>query len=334
MYVHSSRIRKQVEHMRSLGIDTADLMKQLGIEERELSDPERQFSFGQYQAVLDYAVRESGDPFYGLHMGKEPSLAGTIGMMCASCRNLRDAFAEGSRLFRIQGNFATVEFIEEKSVSRFIYSLSPEWTMKYPETARHEVDAMMMFLAAIASINSGGIVKPIALKLSCNALESCEEYVNNFGVCPSFKSESDEIHFRSSDLHVPMKAFNPETYLLLRQYIENQIRKFSGEESVSEKVRSILLTSMTYTFPDIGEVAGRLNVSSRTLQRQLSEERTSFQSILQDTRFDLAKQMLRQKQLTISEISYMLGYSDLGNFSRSFKKYTGTSPADYRRNPD
>jgi AraC-like DNA-binding protein len=64
-------------------------------------------------------------------------------------------------------------------------------------------------------------------------------------------------------------------------------------------------------------------MSPRTLQRQLSNEKTNFKTLLHNTLFDLAKQMLRKKDLTISEISYMLGYSDLGNFSRSFKKKIG-----------
>jgi AraC-like DNA-binding protein len=78
-------------------------------------------------------------------------------------------------------------------------------------------------------------------------------------------------------------------------------------------------------------VASKLNISSRTLQRQLSNEKTSFKALLQKTRFDLATDLLKNKEFTISEISYMLGYSDLGNFSRSFKKYAGISPQDYRR---
>ncbi len=127
-----------------------------------------------------------------------------------------------------------------------------------------------------------------------------------------------------------MKAFNPELFELLRSHVENQLRKYSNHDKVSEKVRSILLSSLQYTFPDIEAVSSRLNMSSRTLQRMLAQENTNFKSLLLDTRFDLAKQFLIQGELNISEIAYTLGYSDLANFSRSFKKFEGISPQQYR----
>ena len=130
---------------------------------------------------------------------------------------------------------------------------------------------------------------------------------------------------------IPMKAFNPETFELLRSHIDSQLKRLSSDSLVSEKVRSILLSSLRYRFPDINTVASKLNMSPRTLQRQLNYERTSFKILLQDTRFDLAKHLLKQRSFTISEISFMLGYSDLGNFSRSFKRQTGLSPQEYRR---
>ena len=77
-------------------------------------------------------------------------------------------------------------------------------------------------------------------------------------------------------------------------------------------------------------VAEKLNFSSRTLQRKLSDEATSFKEILQETRFGIAQQLLSQDHLSVSEIGFILGYSDLANFSRSFKKYSGKSPLEYK----
>lgn len=147
---------------------------------------------------------------------------------------------------------------------------------------------------------------------------------------PQFDQTTNEMIFSARDLAIPMKAFNPETYELLKSHIESRLRQIDNKVLVSDKVRTILLSSLRYSFPDMETVASRLNVSPRTLQRKLSNENTSFKSLLQDTRFDLAQKLLRQNELSISEISYMLGYSDLGNFSRSYKRYTGSSPQEYR----
>jgi AraC-like DNA-binding protein len=332
MFVHSFRIIKQLDYLRSLGIDLKELYQKTGINPEHLKDPEKQFPLDTLIAVLDYALDKTGDPFYGLKMGQEPHIAGTIGMLCASCRNLKEAYMEGCRYFRIQGDFATIQFLEDDQHPGIRYSVAKSWLIRSPETARQEVEAMFSFLVTILRINSNHTLLPFRIKLSsANQTDPEGEYLRAFGIEPVFDQDENEILFWNKDLLIPMKAFNPETYELLRSHIEVQLKKYSGESSVSERVRSILLSSLRYSFPDINAVAAKLNMSPRTLQRQLSNEKTSFKYLLQDTRINLAKHLLKQKGFTISEISYMLGYSDLGNFSRSFKKYTGISPQTYRR---
>jgi len=331
MFVHSSRIKKQIEYLTLKGIKTEQLFKKkAGFTEEEVLDPEKMFSLEQFQQVLKFGMNETGDNFYGLHFGQEPHIAGTIGMLCASCRNLKEAFIQGCKLFKIQGDFAEITFVEDKHYPKIIYKINDAWLLNSPETARQEVDGMFAFLAVILKINSNGLVKSFRINLQCKRPETVEEYEKAFGITPRFSQEKNEMIFRETDLMIPMKAFNPETFQLLKNHIELLLSRRNREESVADRVKSVLLSTIRYQFPDMETVASKLKISRRTLQRQLSGEKTSFKNILQETKFELAKKLLQQKQLTISEISYMLGYSDLGNFSRSFKKFTGRSPQEYR----
>lgn len=331
MYVHSSRFLKQIEFLKSLGVDSNDILDLSGISRDDLLDPDRTFEIDQYIKVLEFALDRTGEDYYGLKMGQDPHAAGTIGMMCASCKNLKEAFIQGCKYFKVQGDFAEIDFVDDKTYPKIQYSLAPSWVLNSPDTARHEIDALFAFLVSILQVNSNNTVKAFRISLVREIPEDPYPYEQALGVLPHFGEPANEIVFRESDLMVPMKAFNPETFELLRTHIETQLRRFSSKTLLSEKVRSILLSSVQYSFPDIDTVASRLNMSSRTLQRMLSSENTSFKALLQDTRFDLAKQFLNQRSITVSEISYMLGYSDLGNFSRSFKKYTGMSPQEYRQ---
>ena len=330
MFVHSSRIKKQLEYLASLGVNTTPVYELAGISQEEILNPEKIFDFEKFQTIFEYALKQTGDEYYGLKMGQEPHIAGTIGMMAATCKNLKEAFQQGCKYFNVQGNFADISFTDDSGFPKITYTIHDAWKMKYPVTARHEVDGMFSFLSIIMKINSNGTLKPVRINLTRNIPENNAEYEKVFGSVPHFNCRANEMIFRESDLKIPMKAFNPETFELLKRHIESQIKKFRNEESITEKVKSVLLSTVQYQFPDIETVASKLNTSARTLQRYLSRENTSFKSVLQDTRFDLAKEMLRRNVLTISEISYTLGYSDLGNFSRSFKKYTGLSPQKYR----
>jgi len=331
MFVHSFRIKKQIEYLQSLGIDPGSLYLKIGIKPEEIQDPEKTFSVDQFISVLEYAVEQTGDPNYGLKMGQELHIAGTVGMMCASCRNLKEAYIQGCKYFSVQGDFATLQFMDDKQYPRINYTIAQSWILKSPETARQELEATFSFLVSILRVNSNQTLVPYRIKLDSEKPSDLTIYELAFGIEPHFEQEENAILFRSKDLLIPMKAFNPETFELLRVHIEEQVRRFSGDSLLSEKVRSILLSSLHYSFPDINTVASKLNMSSRTLQRQLNHEQTSFKALLQDTRFDLARHLLKQKSFTISEISHILGYSDLGNFSRSFKKYTGISPQEYRK---
>lgn len=330
MFVHSSRIKKQLEYLASLGVDTKPVYKLAGISQEEVLNPEKMFDFELFQTVFEFALKTTKDEYYGLKMGQEPHIAGTVGMLAASCKNLKEAFEQGCKFFNVQGNFADITFSDDPGYSKITYSINDAWKLKYPETARHEVDSMFSFLTTILKINSNETLHAYRINLTRDNPENNVDYEKIFGSVPNYNSDSNEMIFKESDLTIPMKAFNPETFELLKKHIESQIKKITNEESIIEKVKSVLLSSIQFQFPDIETVASKLNTSARTLQRNLSRENTSFKVILQNTRFDLAKEMLKQNVLTISEISFTLGYSDLGNFSRSFKKYTGLSPQKFR----
>jgi len=330
MFVHSSRIQKQFEYLEKLGVDITPLYKQAGIPKDCKFEPELTFDFEQYKTVLDFALRQTNNPEYGLEFGNQSQLGGTIGMLSASCANLKEAFIQGAKFLKIQGDFAELHFIDHVSFPKLAYTPVQSWVLENPQTAKLEVDAMFSFLNNILKINSNDTLKPRKLNFACKKPDKPEKYLEVFGIKPAFDADYNEMIFDSASLMIPMKAFNPETFQLLNQYLEFRLSELSSSEKISDKVKKILHSSFKYQFPDIESVAEKLKLTSRTLQRKLSDEQTTFKDLLQETRFGIAKQLLKQNHLTVSEISYILGYSDLANFSRSFKKYIGESPVEFK----
>jgi AraC-like DNA-binding protein len=332
MFVHASRIKKQVEYFQHLGIDIAPLYKQIGISKGEDLTQDRHFDFEIYKAVLDYGIRQTNNPEYGLDFGDQPQLGGTVGMLSASCTNLKEAFIKGCEFLKLQGDFAELLFVDDKNHPRLIYKPLESWALDSPHTAKLEVDAMFSFLNTILKINSNNTLKACKLKFSCPRPENELKYLEVFGIKPEFGTESNEMIFDNATLMIPMKAFNPETFKLLEEYLKSRLSQLIQTEKVSDKVKRILHASFKYQFPNIESVAEKLNLSARSLQRKLSDEKTTFKDILLETRFNIAEELLKQKAFTISEISYMLGYSDLASFSRSFKRYFGVSPQEFKSN--
>ena len=79
----------------------------------------------------------------------------------------------------------------------------------------------------------------------------------------------------------------------------------------------------------LNQIAKHLGLTDRTLQRQLANEKTTFQILLSESRQAKAKTLLKNK-LSIQEISNLLGYADISHFSRAFKKWTNMTPSNYR----
>jgi hypothetical protein len=167
MFVHASRIQKQFEYFRHLGIDINPLYKQTGISRNEDFTQDRHYDFEIYKAILEYGIRQTSNPDYGLDFGNQPQLGGTIGMMSASCANLKEAFIKGCEFLKLQGDFAELLFVDDTKYPKLIYTPLESWAMDSPHTAKLEVDAMFSFLNTILKMNSNDTLKPFMLKLSC-----------------------------------------------------------------------------------------------------------------------------------------------------------------------
>jgi AraC-like DNA-binding protein len=95
-------------------------------------------------------------------------------------------------------------------------------------------------------------------------------------------------------------------------------------------VKTLIAQSVSQGEADIDHIADKLHTSRQTLYRKLKAEGVSFQTLLEDVRFSLAKTQLKNSELSLSEIAFSLGFSDLSAFSRAFKRWSGVSPKDFR----
>jgi AraC-like DNA-binding protein len=101
-------------------------------------------------------------------------------------------------------------------------------------------------------------------------------------------------------------------------------------ESLSDRVRQILMQEVPGGNPSLEWVASRLALSPRTLQRRLRDEGTTHVALLDDLRRDLAIGYLKEKRVPIGEIAFLLGFSEPSAFHRAFRRWTGSTPGEVR----
>lgn len=149
--------------------------------------------------------------------------------------------------------------------------------------------------------------------------------------CPiEFDQAETEVFYATDMLDSPFSAANNMAQELCEQQCEKLLLQLESEGGLTEKVRSAIINSPGKV-PSLADLAESLNVSLRTLRRKLKAENTSYQEILTDIRLQLAKQYLLETSLSIKEIGYLLGYTEVANFQRAFKSWYNITPKNMRQ---
>jgi AraC-like DNA-binding protein len=131
-------------------------------------------------------------------------------------------------------------------------------------------------------------------------------------------------------LHRPMRMADTRTVETLEPLIDEEVAARPRLASFAERAVTHVATSLPEC-ADAGELAGAMRMSTRTLQRRLEQEGTTFTLVLDRARLQVARSLLADPALSLTEIAYRLGFADLATFSRAFKRWTGMPPGQWRR---
>jgi AraC-like DNA-binding protein len=140
-----------------------------------------------------------------------------------------------------------------------------------------------------------------------------------------FSSTLTAIAIPEALMTLPMRNYCPSTA------VEGGTQHNARDQADFSTSLRLLLTGYLDEGLTVGSCADLVGMSSRTLQRRLAEHETSFNQLLDQTRFDCAKQLLQDKSVSVSDICYELGYENPANFTRAFKRWAGVTPRKHRQ---
>lgn len=149
------------------------------------------------------------------------------------------------------------------------------------------------------------------------------------GVQPQPLTEN-RLQFRAADLVQAFISANNVMWTYLQPELDRQKLAIEREKSLADNVQALLLKRIPSGHFAIDDIAAALNLSKRTLQRNLSTLGTTFNQEVQAARKTLVVPLMKTPALSLIEISYLLGYADPESFSRSFKKWYQQSPSAFR----
>ena len=236
-------------------------------------------------------------------------------MMC--CKTVRHMMAMLIKYHRIAASMAEFYFREERDLA---------YLEIRPPRALHDAlivvveEHLSSVLSGMRMLTGRSDVRPVELRLSYSKPSHARLYREVFG-CPSISAAlRTPWCSRRRWLNVPIKHSSFLSSQMAERLCAMQLKRQYVEHDVVHRVRYLLLEH-TSTFPDAEEIAEILHMTSRTLRNRLHAQGSSFQSILDDVRQQLAINYLEQTDLTLDDICGLVGFNDISNFRRAFRKW-------------
>ncbi|GAA0782979.1 AraC family transcriptional regulator [Roseibium denhamense] len=186
-----------------------------------------------------------------------------------------------------------------------------------------------VFLVHIARTATRRKIVPLKVKLR-EVPKELAAYRSFFGV-PFKTADRDEVVFRSEDLHLPFLSVNDAMFDIFEPILRQRLSDLAQAASLTDRVRACLTEMLASGIAGVGDVAERLAVSPRTLQRKLAQEGTSFQQLLNEVREQAARTYLQKTRYSNAEIAFLLGYDDPNSFIRAYHNWTGVTPETSRQ---
>src|SRR5499425_95502 len=319
----SSTLPRKLEE---LGISPDTVLRQAGLPtglfklERILVSTEEFFA-------LYRGIAEAGnDPASGLKLGTEERVEryDPIKLAALSARSFRDAIERSARYKQLTcpEKIRLLERGDECAI-KFV------WLLAHEQEPPLLVDVCFAWILTLGQRGTGRPLRPKRVEFQ-RALEHREMYEAHFRCPVKFKATQNALIFSKADMELPFVTHNAELLAIVAPQLDAELTEQLAQKTFSEQAKGILKRLLAGRRPGIQDLAGELHLSTRTLQRRLTEQGISFQRLLEEARRELARHYLLHSSLGLNETAYLLGYEDANSFFRAFHHWEGTSPGQWR----
>ncbi|MFT6915760.1 MAG: AraC-like DNA-binding protein [Motiliproteus sp.] len=317
--------------LETYGCDPAPIFAEAGIHLEDLTDPNARFLTHKTSALMRQAVAATADPAFGLAVGRHmrPTSAHAMGFSIWASNNLCEAIERVQKFFKI---FTTSCYCSiEKRGDQYLIS-----SHAYPayQSVIGSEDQEAMFSTILQTFRHlvPGRLNVNRVGLSRPGPPANVADFERFFKCPiEWGYNGIYVLLDAEQVEAQLPTANAELALQNDKLCQDYIVRFDRQDIVNQ-VSNTLVELLPQGEPGMAEIASKLMMSSRTLQRKLNNHDTSFKQLLEAVRKQIAIQYIRQTHIPIGEISYRLGFAHINNFSRAFKRWTGITPINYRDN--
>ena len=309
-------------------LDPEPIFREAGLDSKRIAVPGARFPYARLQTVWELASEATGDPAFGLAVGEQirPTTLHALGYAWFASATLGGALERLGRYYRV---ITTVPAeIDTGELNSGILRV----VLDKMETPPHPA-ALDCFFSAVLKLCQSATDRhfvPLRVELARPDPGRLQAYVDRFSAPVTFDTGQNVMYLDPSLLDKPLPGRNAELARASERIVERYLQSLDPAR-VAGEVQQLLLRLLPSGKATQEEVAKRTYRSVSTLQRQLQGEGTSFRELREKTRRRLAERYLRDPGHSLGEIAFLLGFSDQSNFSRAFRRWTGMSPREFRK---
>jgi AraC-like DNA-binding protein len=318
-------LKQMADTVRSHGADAALWLARHGLREASLDD--QSMSLDVFRELLLDALVVTREPAFGLFVGKrlQPNVHGMLGYAALSSASVQQAIEVVERFIAVRFSLVSIKSEPRPGGGLHVYIRDGQ---QLGDARRPVTETVVMAIKNVLDTISMGACRFSAVEFAFDKPDYAPLARELLGCDVRYRRQASGFTLSQGALAVPLRMADPVAFRDAAAILQRELDRIDSQ-SLADRVRRLFFEQGN-GFPSLKTTARVLHLSPRTLHRRLIVEGTSFRELLEDARRSLALEYLRSNRLSIEEIAFTLGYADLANFRRAFRRWEGMPPSEYR----
>ena len=310
------------------GVDAPALLAKAGLTAHQIEDRTTRIRANYQIAFLDLTARALKDDCLGFEIARnfEVRELGWLHYVMASSSRLGDALQRAERYCAIANEGISLSYREGTDIAL---------TIAYVGVARHsdqhQMEALATLIVRECQKLTGREMRPSHVRFTHHRDKVPAKFRTILGDDISFGARRDVLVFPGTVKDLAVVSADPYLNRLLVAYCEDALsHRMTKRGAVRLDVENAIIPLLPHGNAHAAQICDRIGMSQRTLTRRLGSEGLTFAKVLDDLRHDLALRYLRDKNLAISTVAWLLGYKEVSSFTHACKRWTGKTPKQLR----
>ncbi len=312
--------------LQSLGADPAEVLSEAGLDSHLFDDPDNLMSLAARGRLFAHCVARTGCRHFGLLVGQGADLhsLGLVGLLAKFSPDVATALRSLTRHFHLHMQGAATTLEVQGASALLCYEISHPRVDAIDQQTDGAVAVMLNIMRGLC----GAQWKPAEVWFQHRRPADVRPFSRFFGVMPRFDAERNGLVFSAIWLSRRLADTDPEWRALLQKQIDALEIRHGAD--FPAQVRSVLRSALVTGNGTADQVASLFSMHRRTLLRRLNAFGTNFQELVDQVRFDAARQMLEESAMNVGQVAVLLEFADGRAFARAFRRWSGSSPTDWR----